>query len=149
MVDRQEILKLMDEAEVVYLATIGEKGPRIRALENLRRADQYPDASKFCRNAGLTAYLATSGASNKARDVRATPSVALYYCKPGSYQGVMLSGRAEVRDDADLKKALWSEGWRAFWAGPHDADYVVIRMEAEEVSGWWSGKPFRVEVNAR
>lgn len=144
MVEKLEVLKLMDEAEAVYLATIGETGPRIRALENLRRADRYPDASRFCRNAGFTVYLATSGASNKARDVCANPSVALYYCVPASYEGAMLSGRAEVLDDPGLKIALWSEDWRAFWSGPEDPDYVVIRVNTKEVSGWWRGKPFSV-----
>jgi general stress protein 26 len=146
MIDKDQILMLMDESEAVYLATIGDKGPRIRALVNLRRADRYPEPSKICRAAGFTVYLATSRASDKIREISANPAVALYYCDPKTYHGVMLSGRAEVLDDAELKKALWSWDWRVYWpTGASDPDYVVVRIKADEVSGWWSGKEFNLE----
>lgn len=149
MVTKQDVLALMDETEAVYLATVGDKGPRIRALENLRRADLYPAASRHCRAAGFTVYLATSAASDKVREIRANVAVALYYCVPANHKGAMLSGRADVLDDPELKRSLWSEGWSAFWKGAGDPDYVVVRVAAEEVSGWWSGAPFRLEPDAR
>lgn len=146
MVDRKQLLALMDEAEAVYLATISGKGPRIRALVNLRRADKYPGASKTARTDDFTVYLATSAASDKVQDMQANPAVALYYCKPEHYQGAMLSGRAEILDDPKLKKALWSPDWRVFWPREAaDPDYVVVRIKTDEISGWWQGQPLQIE----
>jgi general stress protein 26 len=150
VVDKRAILDLMDEAEAVYLATIGETGPRIRAMVNLRRADRYPGPSKTCRTEDFTVFLSTSAASDKVSELRANPSVSVYFCDPNSFHGVTIAGRAEVLDDPELKKALWSEDWRVYWPeGDGDPDYVVVRIKAEEISGWWGGKPFRLEPGAK
>lgn len=146
MVDKNSVLKLMDEAEAVYLATLGETGPRIRAMVNLRRADLYPGASRACRSDDFTVYLSTSSASDKVREIRANPAVSVYYCDPNSYHGVTIAGRAEVLSDPELKKALWSEDWRVYWPeGDRDPDYVVVRLKPDDISGWWAGKPFRLD----
>ena len=85
-------------------------------------------------------YLSTSLASDKVREVRANPAVALYYCDAENFHGVMLSGRAEVLDDPELKLALWSPDWSIYWpGGASDPDYVILRIAASDVSGWWSG----------
>ena len=147
MVSKQDVLNLMNEAEAVYLATIGETGPRIRALVNLRRADRYPGASKTCRTDDFTVFLSTSAASDKVREIRANPAVALYYCDAERFHGVTVNGRAEVLDNPDLKNALWSWDWRVYWPdGASDPDFVVVRVKADEVGGWWSGKPFRLDA---
>ena len=144
MVKKAELLALMDEAEAVYLATIGDKGPRIRALVNLRRRDLYPGPSKVCRTDDFTAYLSTSLSSDKAQEIRANPAVSLYYCDPTSFHGVLLSGRAELLDDPELKKALWSPDWSIYWPrGAEEPDYVIVRIKADEVSGWWGREKFR------
>jgi general stress protein 26 len=146
MVDKKQALTLMDEAEVVYLATVSAKGPRIRALVNLRRSDQYPEPSKIARTDDFAVYLATSLASDKIRDIRANPAVAVYYCKPQSFHGVTVSGRAELVDDPRLKEALWSDDWRIYWPdGPSNADYIVVRITPEEIRGWWESQAFTIE----
>lgn len=147
MVDKRQVLALMDEAEAVYLATIGERGPRIRALVNLRRADLFPGPSKIARADDFTVYLATSLASDKVRDIRNRAEVSLYYCEPKTFHGVTLNGKAEVLDDPELKKALWSWDWRVYWPrGANDPDYIVVRVKPDEISGWWSGSPFTLEA---
>jgi general stress protein 26 len=146
MIDKKQVLALMDEAEIVTLATIGEKGPRIRALVNLRRADKFPGPSKLARRDDFTVFLSTSLASDKVREVRANPAVALYYCDAQNFHGVTLEGKAEILDDPELKKALWSPDWSFYWpGGASDPDYVILRITADDVSGWWSSKPFRLE----
>jgi len=147
MPDRNDVLKLMDGADAVFLATVGDDGPSIRALVNLRREDRYPDASRIARAAGFTVFLSTSLDSNKVRDIRADPRVALYYCDARSFHGATLSGRAEVVDDAELKKALWSWDWRIYYPrGPGDPNYAIVRITTETVTGWWSGRPFRLDA---
>ncbi|HEY0283032.1 MAG TPA: pyridoxamine 5'-phosphate oxidase family protein [Rhizomicrobium sp.] len=147
MPEKNQVLALMDAAEAVYLATIGEKGPRIRALVNLRRRDLYPGPSKTCRTDDFTAFLSTSMASTKVRDIRANPAVALYYCAPNQFHGVMLSGKMEILTDTELKYALWSDDWRIYWpTGTDDPDYAVLRLKADEVTGWWGSTPFRIAL---
>lgn len=146
MPDRNDVLKLMDESDAVYLATVGDGGPTIRALVNLRRADRYPDASKIARAAGFTAFLSTSLDSTKIRDIRANPVVSLYYCDPARFLGATLNGRAEVVDDPALKKALWSWDWRVYYPrGADDPNYVIVRVVTETVIGWWRGQPYRLD----
>lgn len=141
--DRREILTLMDAAEAVYLATIAAKGPRIRALVNLRRADLYPSPAKTARSDDGTVYLATSAASDKVAEMGANPAVAVYYCLPHRFHGVMIAGQAEILTDPALKDALWSEDWRVYWPdGACNPDYVVIRIRPEEIRGWQGTTPF-------
>jgi general stress protein 26 len=145
--DKAAILKLMDDAEAVYLATIATKGPRIRALVNLRRRDQYPGPAKVACTDDGTVYLATSLASDKVQEIKANPAVAVYYCTPHNFHGVMLSGRAEILDEPSLKKALWSEDWRLYWPdGDTNPDYIVLRIKPEEIRGWQGSVPFTLEV---
>jgi general stress protein 26 len=146
MPDKSEVLGLMNASEAVYLATAGEKGPRIRALVNLRRADRYPVPSKTAQSDDFTVYLATSMASDKVREIKDCPIVSVYYCEPRSFHGVTLSGTAEILDDPALKEALWSDDWRVYWPdGASDPDYVVLPIKPEEICGWWSGAQFRLD----
>lgn len=137
----------MDEAEAVYLATIAGPGPRIRALVNLRRRDLYPGPSRIARTSNGTVYLATSAASDKIAEIRANPAVAVYYCIPHQFDGVMLSGQAEILTGDDLKQVLWSEYWRIYWPdGYSNPDYVVVRIKPDEIRGWRGSTPFTHEV---
>jgi len=141
--DKPQVLALMDESEAVYLATISEKGPRVRALVNLRRADLYPAPSRTARTDDFTVYLSTSRDSDKIREITADPRVSVYYSEPNNYRGVMLCGLAEILDDPALKAALWSDDWSIYWPdGAANPDYVVVRVRPDEIRGWWGNKPF-------
>lgn len=147
MIGRAALLPLMDNAETVYLATVAGSAPRIRALENLRRADRYPGASDFCRAAGFTLYFATSRSSDKVREIRANPAVAVYYCIPPAYHGVMLTGTMEIVDDVNVRKALWQKEWDSFWPGGTDnPEYLVLRLAPTEASGWWYSETFHFAI---
>ncbi len=148
MIDKPALLKLLDGAEAVYLATISAQGPRIRALVNLRRRDLYPRQSEVCRPEGFTLYFSTSISSAKVREIKDNPSVAVYYCAPAQFHGVMLSGKMEILTDPGLKSALWDEGWRIFWpGGADDPDYVVLRLKPAQATGWWDNAPFHLELS--
>jgi general stress protein 26 len=144
--DKKQILKLMDESEAVFLATAGEKGPSIRALVNLRRADAYPGIAERARRDGFAVYLATSRKSSKVREIVADPRVSLYYCVPARYEGVTLNGTARIADDKDLRRALWCEAWRIYWPdGLADPDYCVLRVEPTDIFGWCGTEAFHYD----
>lgn len=147
MTDKRQVLKVMNTAKAVYLATTSDQGPRVRALVNLRRRWAYPKPSRTARREDFTVYLATSRASDKIAEITADPRVSVYYSRPLLFRGVMLCGKAEILDDQDLKAALWSNDWRIYWPdGPANPDYVVVRLRPTEVRGWWGSKPFAIEA---
>lgn len=147
MADREAVLEMMSEAEAVYVATVSDGAPRVRALVNLRR-DRYPGACDFCRQEGFTSYFSTSMASGKVSDIRANSSVAVYYSTPSRTRGIELRGNMEILTDSGLKKALWQEEWRIYWpAGADDPDYVVLRLKPAHAAGWWGTAPFQLEMN--
>ena len=149
MVEREAVLQLMDEAGAVILATVDGTTPQIRALSNLRRADLYPGASRFCRSQCATLYFATSAASDKVRDIRSNPAAAAYYCDPQKVHGITLSGSIEVLSDPELKRAIWEDVWRIYWpTGPEDDDFVVLRMKPARAEGWWGVEPFEIEAGS-
>lgn len=147
MPSKGQILKVMNGAHAVYLATTSENGPRVRALVNLRRRWAYRVPSRTARTDDFTVYLATSRASDKIAEITADPRVSVYYSRPLLFRGVMLCGRAEVLDAPDLKKALWSNDWREYWPdGYSNPDYVVVRIKPTEIRGWWGSTPFTIEA---
>jgi general stress protein 26 len=147
MPGKQDVLEMMAGAETVYLGTIDGDSPRIRAVVNLRRSDQFPGPSGFCAKAGFTCYFSTSGASGKIRDVLANPWVSAYYSDPGKTRGIELRGRAELVDDAEIKRVLWQEEWRIYWAaGRDDPDYVILRVVPVYAAGWWGTEPFQLKM---
>lgn len=147
MVTKHQALKVMNAAHAVYLGTMSPGGPRVRALVNLRQRWRYPVASRTARTDDFTVYLATSRASDKIAEITADPRISVYYSRPLLFRGVMLCGTAEVLDDPDLKRALWSEDWRIYWPdGADNPDYVVVRLKPNEIRGWWGSKPFVIEA---
>lgn len=145
MIDRNDLLDLMNESEAVYLATMEGAVPKIRALVNLRRRDIYPGPSQFCRREGFAVYLTTSASTGKASELRAHPVASAYYCIPREFHGITLTGPVEILTDPDLKKILWDESWRVYFPmGNADPDYVVLRIKPTEAEGWWGLKKFRL-----
>jgi general stress protein 26 len=147
MIDKQSLLEVMDRSDAVYLATVSGNSPRIRAMVNLRRRDLYPAPSEVCRGEGFTTYFATSLSSGKVGEIRADPAVAVYYCDPVRFLGVMFSGQMEILTSPDLKNALWNDAWLRYWPdGAGEPDYVVLRLRPAAATGWWGGSPFFVDL---
>jgi general stress protein 26 len=143
MIEKPYLLRLMNESEAVWLATVGTDGPSIRALVNLRRADLYPGPAATARTDDFTVYLSTSRASAKVREIEADPRVSLYYCTPARFEGVTLNGTAGVSEDETLRRALWHESWRIYWPdGAGNQDYVILKIVPKAIFGWHGSEAF-------
>jgi general stress protein 26 len=148
MIDKQAVLEMMNEAEAVYLGTVSDGAPRVRALVNLRRRDMEPRACEFCRTEGFTSYFSTSLASAKVSEIRANSSAAVYYSNPTLTRGVELRGRVEILTDPAIRETLWQKEWSIYWpGGADDPDYVVLRLVPDHAAGWWGTAPFHLELN--
>ena len=135
--------ELMGRAPVSYLATVDEYNvPNIRAVENLRCWKKFPHPAKVIAEHELdplVSYISTNSSSVKMRQVKANPSVALYYCVPEEYKGVMHQGRVEVLEDLEFKKRLWVDGWEKYYPqGYADLDFSLLRLKPSRLKAWYS-----------
>ncbi len=145
-------LEVMRKSEVVYVTTLDADGaPFTRAMFNLRRSEQFPAFAGLFRahDDSLLAYLSTNTSSRKVAQLRADPRLCLYYCVPGTFHGVMLSGTAVLEADLALKQALWLSNGEAYYPlGVGDPDYSIVTLEPRRLRGWLAGHPFDVSLTA-
>jgi general stress protein 26 len=137
---KEYCLGVIKTSPACYLATINEKGsPEIRAMLNLRNPQAFPGLREFFTGLpdDFTVYLTTNTSSTKMRQMRNNPRVALYYCNPASWQGVMLAGAVEIVVDPETKKALWQPNWNLYYPqGPADPDYTIARLRPETAKAY-------------
>ncbi len=113
----EKIWKILEQPQTAALATINEAGaPWVRYVTIRSERD-------------FTLSFCTSLASRKARHIAANPEVHLT-CgllePPDDSAYLQIAGRAEIRTDTATKAKCWLEGWRRYFKGPEDPDYVMV-----------------------
>lgn len=147
---KQECLKLIESIEFMYLATNGADGfPQMRMMVNIRGSQSNEDCTESAKeflakhHNDFTAYMVTSHASDKMREIRSNPNVSLYYCQPEKLHSLLVMGTAEEVADMELKKCLWREEWKMYWpGGAEDPDLVLLKVTAVSAKGWYKESPF-------
>ena len=143
-------LELMALSEAAYLATVdGDGHPHIRAMLNLRNRIQYPRlAALFSEHVDdLVVYFTTNTSSPKVAQVRTNPAVAVYYCEPAKFHGLMLGGDMEIVDEPKVREALWQDGWENYYSGgPNDPDHTVLRLRPSVAGGWHGEGKFQFDL---
>lgn len=143
------IARLLREAEIMYLATNGADGyPQIRAVFNLRNERQFPTLSFLNQDPDdFYITISTNTSSRKIEQIKNDPRVSVYYCKPGEFNGVQISGTATIVDDEIFKHRLWVDGWERYYLmGAEDPDYTVLRIESTLARGWATPRKFEVRL---
>jgi len=147
---KETILGIMEKAKTVYLATIDENGfPQTRAMENLRNKELYPDMESLFldHKDDFMSIFSTNTSSPKVGQIKSNPKVAVYYCTPNEWRGVMFGGEIEINDDPELKKALWTEGSEKYYPqGYDDPDHTVLCFKPTIVKGWNQEETFYFEI---
>jgi general stress protein 26 len=150
MTDREFALLLTEVADRAYLTTLGEDGyPRTRAILNLRNPSLFPRQTELfaLHRKDLVTHVSTNTSSSKTRQVERHPRGCIYYCHPTRWRGVALIGDLEVTRDAELRHALWNDGWEIYYPkGVDDPDYAVITLRPLRVEGWTGGDRMAFEV---
>lgn len=149
---KQICLELMETADAVYLSTLDSDGfPDTRAMLNLRNTTQYRELQPFFsqHQEDLLVYFSTNTSSEKLRQIQKNPRASVYFCKPKQFQGVMLSGPIEIITNAEIKKALWQEGWTMYYPGGlEDPDYAVLCLTPVTVKGWYKRNRLKLDLKA-
>jgi general stress protein 26 len=124
----EKIWKILDRPQTAALATISESGaPWVRYV-TIRAAGDF--TLNFC----------TARSTRKAREIAANPAVHLTCGSlqpPDGSAFLQIAGRAEIHSDAAIRLKYWQEGWRRYFKGADDPDYIMVFVH-----------PSRIEYNA-
>lgn len=119
---KERIEKLIASCSTALLCSVDEEGfPCAKAMLAPRRRD------------GITQiWFSTNTSSQSVARYRRNPKASVYFYDAATFQGVMLRGVMEIREDAAAKEALWQEGDEMYYPqGVADPDYCVLHFTAE------------------
>ena len=124
----EKIWNILNEPRTAALATIGVDGaPWVRYVTIRSETD-------------FTLTFCTGLSTRKAKQILANPSVHLTCGSlqpPDDSAFLQIAGRAEIHSDATTKSKYWQEGWRRYFKGADDPDYIMVFVH-----------PSRIEYNA-
>ena len=126
---RAEIIAKYDAHRVIMLSTLNQEGlPETRSMINIRHREIAPHLESYFKQHERL-LLITHTSSDKIRHIAADARASLYMFDPVSFDGLLLTGRAqEVRDEA-LKSALWHESWKLYYPkGLKGGDFSVLEF---------------------
>lgn len=105
-----------------------------------------PLSARVRRDEGRIHFL-VDAAGAKDDQVELFPVVTLAFADNRAHDYVVITGKAEVRDDRAKVAELWTAVDKAWWDGPEDASIRVISVEPEDAE-LWKG-PNRLLAGAR
>ena len=125
-------LELMTTSKAAYLTTIDSEGyPITRAMFNLRNNEQFPEFSElFSKQKNkFVIYISTNTSSSKVNHIKKNPKIAIYFCDPEDFKGVMFGGEVEIIEDMDIKREIWLDWWTRYYIkGVDDPDYTLLQL---------------------
>jgi general stress protein 26 len=121
---KSEVLELFSQPLPTALATITAEG-RPWARYVIPRLDE-----------DLTFWVATGSGSRKVAQIKKNPEVHLcggVTSFKSAQSWAQVQGRAEILDDAETKKARWRDELRAYFTGPEDPNYCLIKITPQRI----------------
>lgn len=115
-----DIKHLIDRSLFADLGYVADGQPAIRRV--------------FCVwHKGIGGHLiSTNTSSGHVKHLTANGDACLYFADSETFEGVCLTGRAQVHTDRPFKALLWNEGDEKYYPlGVDDPDYCVIEFNAD------------------
>lgn len=81
-------------------------------------------------------YFLTDVRTHKDDEIRAAPNVSLAFADSGSKKYVAITGMAEVSNDREKIRQLWSTPAKAWWDSAEDPDIRVLRISPQDAQYW-------------
>ncbi len=118
----EKSLSLVNRSITGVLATIDENGiPRQKAM--LKTSAIGLKEFWFCSNTS----------SKRAAQIPKNPNASLYFYDEKTFEGLMLTGKAELSYDDGKRKEFWSDGMKMYYPlGCTDPDFVLIKFTADK-----------------
>lgn len=99
-----------------------DTGPDARLVEPIFDAESF------------TFWIGTSPTSRKVLQVRTSPHVTLAFSNIKDDSNLIVKAKACIVEDIVTRTTQWKSYWRLFFPdGPKGDDYVLIKLEAEEL----------------
>ncbi|HDZ17030.1 hypothetical protein LCGC14_1122200 [marine sediment metagenome] len=129
---KREGIELMETSKAAYLTTIDAEGyPITRAMFNLRNKEQFPEFINFFlkEENEFAVYIGTNTSSSKYLHVKKNPKIAVYFCDPDEFKGIMFGGEVDIVENLELKRKIWLGWWTIYYSkGIEDPDYTLLRL---------------------
>lgn len=124
--DVKKVADLIRNIEVAMLTTIRPDGSIHSRPMMTQEADFTGELWFFARRS-----------SSKIQDIAHDQDVNLAYADPGKQQYVSLYGKAQVVENADRARELWSDKYQVWFPeGPEDPDLVLLKVRAISAEYW-------------
>ena len=81
-------------------------------------------------------YFLTDADSHKEDEIKANPNVGLAFADAGDQKYESVTGRAEIANDRQKIKELWSIAAKAWWNGPDDPSIRVLKVTPKDAEYW-------------
>ncbi len=96
--------------------------------------DGKPQMKAFIKTSaiGLKEFWFCSNTSSKrVVQIQKNPNASLYFYDEKSFEGLLLSGKAEVSYDDAKRKEFWNDGMKIYYPlGATDPDYALVKFTA-------------------
>ena len=119
---KELIQELIATCQTAILCSVDENGyPCAKAMLAPRR-----------REGIQKIWFSTNTSSQSVERYRHEPKASVYFFDATTFQGVMLRGHVEIKEDAASKEMLWQDGDELYYPqGVTDPDYCVLHFVAE------------------
>ena len=94
-----------------------------------------PMSASLSRDENVIRFL-TDVRQHKDEEVREFPQVCLAFADSSNQKYVSISGHAQITNDREMVKSLWSLPAKAWWQDADDPNIRVITVNPEEAE-WW------------
>ncbi|MGW9229660.1 pyridoxamine 5'-phosphate oxidase family protein [Pseudorhizobium sp. NPDC055634] len=122
--DTAKVWDLMDKIGFCMLATHDGRDIRSRPM------------SAYTKKEDGAIYFLTDVASHKDEEVSRSPNVCLSFAEPKGQKYVSVSGTAEVSNDRELIREIWSTPAKAWWDSPDDPSVRVLKINPSFAEFW-------------
>lgn len=120
---KERVLKVLKESKVGSLATVEGNRPHSRYMT-------------FFHNENLTLYSPTSKETYKAEEIEKNPYVHVLIGYEGDGMGdayLEVQGKAEIREDQELKNQFWNEKMKKWIQSAEDPNYIILEIKPETI----------------
>ncbi len=122
--DTAKVWDLIDKIGFCMLATQDGRDIRSRPM------------SAYTKRRDGAVYFLTDVASHKDEEISLWPNVCLSFADTKAQSYVSVSGAAEVSNDRELIREIWSTPAKAWWDSPDDPSIRVLKVNPSFAEFW-------------